>query len=96
MKLGRIRRDTLEGSVPRLVVAQPDQERVIDLATAEYHHLLATGATADAGRRLATALYPPSMRDALAVGPTFLAAAQRTIASLTEHEEGVLPMQGVS
>lgn len=96
MKLGRIRRDTLEGSVPRLVVAQPDQERVIDLATAEYHRLLATGATTDASRRLATALYPSSMRDALAAGPTFLAAAQRTVASLTDHEQGVLPIQSVS
>jgi 2-keto-4-pentenoate hydratase/2-oxohepta-3-ene-1,7-dioic acid hydratase in catechol pathway len=96
MKLGRIQRGTLEGSVPRLVVAQPDQERVIDLATAEYHRLLATGATTDAARRLATALYPSSMRDALAAGPTFLAAAQRTVASLTDHEQGVLPIQSVS
>ncbi len=96
MKLGRIRRDTLEGSVPRLVMAQPDQERVIDLATAEYHRLLATGATTDAARRLTAALYPSSMRDALAAGPTFLAAVQRTVASLTDHGQGVLPMQGIS
>jgi len=53
MKLGRILRESLEGAVPRLVLAQPEHERVIDLATAEYQRLLGTGASADAARRLA-------------------------------------------
>ena len=53
MKLGRILRESLEGAVPRLVVVQPELERVIDLATAEYQRLLNTGASADAARRLA-------------------------------------------
>ena len=53
MKLGRILRESLEGAVPRLVLAQPEHERVIDLATAEYQRLLRTGASADAARHLA-------------------------------------------
>jgi hypothetical protein len=43
MKLGRILRESLEGPVPRFVVVQPEYERVIDLASAEYQRLLATG-----------------------------------------------------
>ena len=70
MKLGRILRESLEGAVPRLVVAQPEYERVIDLASAEYQRLLATGASAEAARRLASALYPGSMSAAIAAGPT--------------------------
>ena len=78
MKLGRILRESLEGTVPRLVVVQPEHERVIDLASAEYQRLLATGASAEAARRLASALYPGSMSAAIAAGPTFLTAAART------------------
>ena len=44
MKLGRILRNSLEGSVPRLVVVQPERKCVIDLATAEYQRLLGTAA----------------------------------------------------
>jgi len=47
MKFGRILRETLEGAVPRLVAVQPEQERVIDLASAEYRRLLATGASGE-------------------------------------------------
>jgi 2-keto-4-pentenoate hydratase/2-oxohepta-3-ene-1,7-dioic acid hydratase in catechol pathway len=91
MKLGRVLRDTLEGAVPRLVVVQPERERVIDLATAEFQRLLGTGASADAARRLASALYPGSMSAAIAAGPTFLAAAARTAESV-EDGSGVLSL----
>jgi 2-keto-4-pentenoate hydratase/2-oxohepta-3-ene-1,7-dioic acid hydratase in catechol pathway len=79
MKIGRILRESLEGAVPRLVVVQPEDEQVIDLASAEYQRLLATGASAEAARRLASALYPGSMSAAIAAGPTFLTAVARTI-----------------
>jgi 2-keto-4-pentenoate hydratase/2-oxohepta-3-ene-1,7-dioic acid hydratase in catechol pathway len=82
MKLGRILRDSLEGAVPRLVAVQPEHGHVIDLATAEHQRLLGTGASADAARRLASALYPVSMSAAIAAGPTFLAAAARTVDAL--------------
>jgi 2-keto-4-pentenoate hydratase/2-oxohepta-3-ene-1,7-dioic acid hydratase in catechol pathway len=79
MKIGRILRESLEGVVPRLVVVQPEDEQVIDLASAEYQRLLATGASTEAARRLASALYPGSMSAAIAAGPTFLTAVARTI-----------------
>ncbi len=91
MKLGRILRESLEGAVPRLVVVQPESERVIDLATAEFQRLQATGASADAARRLASALFPGSMSAAIAAGPTFLAAAERTVAAV-EDGSAVLPL----
>jgi 2-keto-4-pentenoate hydratase/2-oxohepta-3-ene-1,7-dioic acid hydratase in catechol pathway len=91
MKLGRILRESLEGAVPRLVVVQPELERVIDLATAEYQRLLNTGASADAARRLASALYPGSMSAAITAGPTFLTAAART-AGAVEGSSAVLPL----
>jgi 2-keto-4-pentenoate hydratase/2-oxohepta-3-ene-1,7-dioic acid hydratase in catechol pathway len=94
MKLGRILRDALDGSVPRLVVVQPEQGRVIDLASAEYQRLLHAGAAADAALRLASALYPSSMRDAIAEGPEFLDAIQRSIETPTV-EQAILPISGV-
>jgi 2-keto-4-pentenoate hydratase/2-oxohepta-3-ene-1,7-dioic acid hydratase in catechol pathway len=92
MKLGRILRESLEGTVPRLVVVQPELERVIDLASAEYQRLLATGASAEAARRIASALYPGSMSAAIAAGPTFLTAATRTAGSI-ESISAVLPLE---
>ena len=91
MKLGRVLRESLEGAVPRLVVVQPERERVIDLVTAEFQRLLGTGASADAARRLASALYPGSMSAAIAAGPTFLAAAALTAESV-EDGSAVLPL----
>ena len=95
MKLGRILRQSFEGTIPRLVVAQPQQGRVIDLATAEYERLLSTGAPRQATRRLASALYPTSMSAAIAAGPVFLEAAARTAASV-EGNHALLPIEQVS
>jgi 2-keto-4-pentenoate hydratase/2-oxohepta-3-ene-1,7-dioic acid hydratase in catechol pathway len=94
MKLGRILRESLEGAVQRLVVVQPEHGRVIDLATAEYQRLLGTGASADAARRWASALYPGSMSAAIAAGPTFLTAAARTVGAL-EEDSSVLSLEEV-
>ncbi len=91
MKLGRILRESFEGAVPRLVVVQSEYERVIDLASAEYQSFLATGASAEAARRLASALYPGSMSAAIAAGPTFLTAAARTTAAI-EKGSAILPI----
>src|SRR5258708_5435142 len=95
MKLGRILRESFEGAVPRLVVAQPERECVIDLASTEYQRLLRTGASADAARRLASALYPASMSAAIAEGPTFLASAARTVAASAEDGSAPLPFEQV-
>lgn len=92
MKLGRILRESFEGAVPRLVVVQPEHKRVIDLASAEYQRLLATGASSQAAGRLATALYPGSMSAAIAAGPTFLTAATRTTGAI-ESISAALPIE---
>jgi 2-keto-4-pentenoate hydratase/2-oxohepta-3-ene-1,7-dioic acid hydratase in catechol pathway len=94
MKLGRILRESLEGAVPRLVAVQPERERVIDLATAEFQRLQNTGASAEAARRLSSALYPGSMSAAIAAGPTFLTATASTVAAV-EEGSAVLPLKGV-
>src|SRR5947209_18333223 len=95
MKLGRILRETLEGAVPRLVVVQLEHGRVIDLATAEYQRLLGTGASEEAARRLASALYPSSMSAAIAAGPTFLTAATRTASTSVRDGSALVPFQQV-
>ncbi len=94
MKLGRILRQSLEGSIPRLVVVQPEHERVIDVATAEYQRLVHIGASEEAAHRLASAYYPASMSAALAAGPTFLAAVETTVASV-EDDHALLPLKQV-
>ena len=94
MKLGRILRETLEGSIPRLVAVQPEQQRVIDLASAEYQRLLASGASPEAARRLASAYYPASMSAAIAAGPTFLSAVALTMSSI-QNESATLPVEQV-
>jgi 2-keto-4-pentenoate hydratase/2-oxohepta-3-ene-1,7-dioic acid hydratase in catechol pathway len=92
MKLGRVLRDSLEGEVPRLVVVQPEQGHVIDLAAAEYQRLVSHGAAPEAARRLAAALYPPSMSAAIAAGPAFLMAVAQTMAAAENDERVILPL----
>ncbi len=79
MKLGRILREGLDLSLPRLVAVFPEEQRVLDLASAEYHRLLHAGATPDAALRLASALFPSSMSEAIAAGPAFLEGVTRCL-----------------
>ena len=95
MKLGRILRASLEGSVPRLVAVQPEQGRVIDLASAEYERLLRGGATPEAAQRMARAFFPASMAAAIGSGPLFLEAAQRCIASV-QDERSTLSLESLT
>src|SRR5919202_1525919 len=81
VKLGRIAVDGPDGSIPRLVVAQPKWARMIDLVTAERTRLERQGATREAALRLAMALFPSSMAAAIALGDAFLDAAERAVAS---------------
>jgi 2-keto-4-pentenoate hydratase/2-oxohepta-3-ene-1,7-dioic acid hydratase in catechol pathway len=69
-----------DGTTPRLVGVLPEQGIVIDLAVAERVGLVRNGAAPDAARRIAAALFPPSMAAAIGGGPAFLAAAGRAIA----------------
>lgn len=93
MKLGRRAYSGPDGLIPRLVVVQPEQQRVIDLLTAERQRLERQGATHDAAFRLATALFPSSMTAAIALGDAFLLAARQAI----EHveEEAIMPLSEV-
>jgi len=93
MKLARIAYSGPDGLIPRLAVAQPEQQRVIDLLTAERQRLERQGATHDAALRLATALFPSSMTAAIALGDTFLLAARQAI----EHaqEEAIMPLSEI-
>jgi 2-keto-4-pentenoate hydratase/2-oxohepta-3-ene-1,7-dioic acid hydratase in catechol pathway len=93
MKLGRISVKGPDGPIPRLVVAQPEQQRVIDLLTAERGRLERQGAIHEAALRLATALFPPSMAAAIALGDMFLTAAAQAVASA--DNEAIMPLADV-
>ncbi len=75
MKLGRIWRDGPDGPVARVVAVHPDEQRVVDLATAQAARLRRDGASDAGARRLAGALFPSSMSDAIALGGAFVEAA---------------------
>ena len=81
MKLGRTKASSVDGDVNRIVAVHPEERRVVDLVTAEARRLLAKGASKGAAYRLAHALFPPSMSDAIALGDRFLDSARETDAS---------------
>jgi len=93
MKLARIAHTSPDGLIPRLVAVQPEQQRVIDLATAERLRLERQGATQEAARRLATAFFPSSMAAAISLGDVFLAAARQAIE--TAPQEAIMPLDDV-
>lgn len=76
MKIGRIEVEGLDGPVARLVLALPEEDRVIDLKRASIDSLMDRGATREAAVRLSSALFPGSMSDAIALGDRFLAACR--------------------
>jgi 2-keto-4-pentenoate hydratase/2-oxohepta-3-ene-1,7-dioic acid hydratase in catechol pathway len=93
MKLARIAYNGPDGASARLVVVQPEAQRVIDLATSERLKLEKQGATHEAARRMATTLFPSSMTAALSLGELFLATALR--ASTDVDEQATLALADV-
>lgn len=93
MKLGRIAVNGPDGTVARLVAAQPEQQQVIDLLTAERIRLERQGATHEAALRVAHALFPSSMTEAIALGDLFLSAAARAVESA--NSEAVVSLAGI-
>lgn len=82
MKFGRILRDTPDGKVARLVVAQPEQGRVVDLAAAEaLRFAAARHATPETARRYATTVFPGSMREALSFGDFLIEHAHAAVSA---------------
>jgi 2-keto-4-pentenoate hydratase/2-oxohepta-3-ene-1,7-dioic acid hydratase in catechol pathway len=81
VKIGRILVPTPDGEQARIVAVHPEENRVVDLARAHALVSRRQGATAEAAARVARALFPSSMADALAAGPAFRAAAERSLAA---------------
>lgn len=81
MKLGRIVREDLDGTVHRLVAVEPDADRVIDLRAAHRVHLERKGATPSAARRISAAWFPGSMATAIAAGRGLVELAAEVVAA---------------
>jgi 2-keto-4-pentenoate hydratase/2-oxohepta-3-ene-1,7-dioic acid hydratase in catechol pathway len=90
MRLGRVEVDGPDGPVARLVLIEPERDRLIDLALAERERLRRQGATDDAARRIAGAIFPPSMAAAISAGALFTEAAARAVE--VAAEVAVLPL----
>lgn len=88
MKLGRTRSVTPDGTVTRIVVAD-EAEVWFDVRRAERLRLERAGATTPAASRVAAALVPGSLSDALAAGDAFLDAARAAIGADDARIEAV-------
>lgn len=84
MKIGRIR--GADGSA-RLAVAHGD-DSVVDVRAAETVRLMRAGASPDAARRLAAAVFPGSLREAAGAGPLLLEALSRLLGDLDDCLDG--------
>jgi 2-keto-4-pentenoate hydratase/2-oxohepta-3-ene-1,7-dioic acid hydratase in catechol pathway len=71
VKLSTIVRDGPDGPEPRSVAVVAADEVVVDLRTAERRRLEREGASPDAARRIATAIFPGSLTDAITSGDLF-------------------------
>jgi 2-keto-4-pentenoate hydratase/2-oxohepta-3-ene-1,7-dioic acid hydratase in catechol pathway len=91
MKLGRIWRTGPDGQMARIVAVRPDEGRVIDLARAEALRLERRGATPDAARRLAGAIFGSSMSAAIAMGTLFPETA--ALAAEEAGDDASLPLE---
>lgn len=93
MKLGRIKRQGLDGDEARLVLVMPEAGQVLDLRVA-YAELLAAGkATPEAARRVAAAMFTGSMREGISAGAAFLDIAADVAAKTPEA--AILPIEGL-
>lgn len=81
MKFGRIAVDTPDGEQIRLVAAEPDSGRVIDLARAYALTLQRKGAEPERARALALAVLPGSLAAGIGGGSIFLDAAHDALAA---------------
>lgn len=95
MKFGRILRDSPDGKVARLVVVQPEKNRVIDLArAAALSYMGKYRASEEAARRAALSTFPGSMSQALQMG-TFLMDHADNIVN-ARGDDASLPIDSVS
>lgn len=94
MKLGRTLNVGPDGSVARLVVVEPEAGRVIDIAKAERIRRERAGAQPRAAARIARALFPGSMTEALETGPRFKERIARAVDSASDDASD--PLDGVT
>jgi 2-keto-4-pentenoate hydratase/2-oxohepta-3-ene-1,7-dioic acid hydratase in catechol pathway len=94
MKLGRILAHGPDGDEARLVAVDVPRGVVVDLAGAERRRLTRGGAAPEAALRLARALFPGSMAQAIALGDAFLPAARRALEDA--DPAAVLPLGDVT
>lgn len=93
MKIGRILVDTPEGKRVRLVAADPDNNRVIDLAKAKALLLQSQGATDAASWRMANAMLPSSLTEAIGTGSQFLDVANDAV--VARADDASITMDGI-
>ena len=94
MKIGRIWLDSPTGKMARLVAADPDNNRVVDLAKAEALSMQAKGATEEASWRVASAFFPSSLSEAISTGGQFLERATDAVAA--RADDASLSMDGIA
>lgn len=88
MKLGRIAVDSPDGREIRVIAAEPENDRVIDLRRAYALALQRGGATEDGARHLAAATFGDLTRG-ISAGDFFLEAAHR---ALTAADDASVPL----
>lgn len=93
MKLGRILRSTPDGTEERVVLVEPDADRVIDLARAFALVQLRRGATPEAARRVARAIFPSSMAAAIGAGDIFIDSASDALAAADDASSAIGDVQ---
>jgi 2-keto-4-pentenoate hydratase/2-oxohepta-3-ene-1,7-dioic acid hydratase in catechol pathway len=84
MKFARISVNSPDGPTARLVVAQPEKNRVVDLVTAKRIWLERNGATRAAALRVAQAMFPSSLTAAIGLGDVLLGAANIALESAAD------------
>lgn len=92
MKLGRIVVAGPDGRETRVVAAQPEQDRVIDLRKAYALSLQRGGATVESARHLASAVFR-DLTEGIALGDFFLEAARTALESA---DDAALPIGEVT
>lgn len=92
MKLGRIAIAGADGEEVRVVVAQPENQRVVDLKKAYALMLQRGGATVDGARHLAHATFH-DLTQGIASGDFYLDAANR---AMSAADDASIPIDGVN
>lgn len=89
MKLGRIAVPSLDGLEVRVIAAQPEQERVVDLKRAYALTLERSGALPETARRVSHAIFH-DLTEGISAGDVFLEAAHQ---ALEAGDDAAIPLE---